>query len=183
MHNTRPVESRAYLSLRTPRFNELPYAECRHDPAVHLARLDELQHHPLQLRRLGPALHHRDQKIAAMSERDADGGMADALAHREIIGPHSSRQLRDTDRLANLERYKTLADQIEIGDAIDLVVIGHSGAAIAEADLRPHVDFDVAARRATKRAARGPAVAGKRPRNFLPTHFTSALRLELRALV
>src|SRR5262245_34585915 len=113
-----------------------------------------------------------------MRERDADGGVADAVAHREIIGPHPSRQLRDTDRLTDLERYKTLADQIEIGDAIDLVVIGHSGAAIAEADLRPHVDFDLAARRTTERTARGPAVARKRPRNFLPTHFASALRLE-----
>ena len=47
------------------------------------------------------------------------------------------------------------AHQIEIGDAIDFVVVGNAAVAIAEADLRPHVQFDlVAARSAAQRNAR-----------------------------
>ena len=69
------------------------------------------------------------------------------------------------------QRHEALADQIEIGDAIDLIVIGNPAVAIAEAGLRPHIELDFAAARlagATERAPRGPAVARKRPGDFLP---------------
>src|SRR6185437_6880478 len=77
----------------------------------------------------------------------------------------------DPDHLTRLARHEALAHQVEIGDAVDLVVIGDAGVAIAEADFGPHVKFDVAAagiRVATKRAAGGPAVARERPGDFMP---------------
>ena len=64
-----------------------------------------------------------------------------------------------------------LAQQIEIGNAIDFVVVGDAAVAIAEADLGPHVKLDLAAARsraATEGLARRPAIAGKRPGDFLP---------------
>ena len=72
-----------------------------------------------------------------------------------------------------------LAQQIEIGDAIDLIVVGDAAVAIAEADLRPHIELDLAAAAAApqrKALARGPAVAGKRPGDFLPRAGPSARR-------
>jgi hypothetical protein len=75
------------------------------------------------------------------------------------------------DDLARRERHKMLADQVEIGDAIDLVVIGNAGIAIAEADLRPDIDLDgLAAGRglATEGPARRPAIAREWPGNLAP---------------
>src|SRR5258708_39804945 len=68
-------------------------------------------------------------------------------------------------------RGKTLAHQIEIGDAIDFLVIGDARVAIAKADLRPHIQFDLLAARlhgAAERASGRPRVARKRPRDFAP---------------
>jgi len=53
-----------------------------------------------------------------------------------------------------------------LGDAVDLVVIGDAGIAIAEADLRPHIDLDFVAaglRGAAEGAPRRPAVARRLP--------------------
>ena len=75
------------------------------------------------------------------------------------------------NHLARRQRHKPFADQIEIGDAVDFVVVGDAAVAVAKTDLRPHIDLDVLAApggTATKRAARGPAVARKRPRDFAP---------------
>ena len=63
------------------------------------------------------------------------------------------------------------AQEIEIGDAIDLIIVGHTTVAIAETELRPQVKLHLAAARhraAAEGPARGPAVAGKRPGDFLP---------------
>ena len=73
-----------------------------------------------------------------------------------------------------------LAQQIEIGDAVDFIVVGDATVAIAETHLRTHIHFDLAAARshaAAKSLARGPAVAGKRPGDFLPRAMPFALFL------
>ena len=44
--------------------------------------------------------------------------------------------------IAGLHRHELRAHQIEIGDAIDLVVIGNPAIAIAEAELWPDIDLD-----------------------------------------
>src|SRR6185437_11305712 len=93
-----------------------------------------------------------------------------AIGHLQIIAPRPSRHVGETNGLASFNRCKARADQIEIGDAVDLVVIGDSRVAIAEADLRPHIELDPApaAGRAAERAAGGPAIARKGPGDLLP---------------
>ena len=95
---------------------------------------------------------------------------ARAVGHIEIVAPRPARHVGDVHRFAGLARRKALADQIEIGDAVDLVVIGNAGVAIAEADLRPHIEFDILAAGllAAEGAARRPAVARKRPGDLAP---------------
>ena len=133
----------------------------------------KLQRRALHARRASPlpcaTATSRSQR---RDTRDADGGVPRTVGHRQdhsaCMRPGMSG---DPDHLARRERREALADQIEIGDAIDFVVIGDAAVAIAEADLRPHVDLDVVAARiarAAKRAARRPAVARKRPGDFPP---------------
>src|SRR5204863_4768798 len=76
----------------------------------------------------------------------------------------------DADGLTRLQWRKARADQIEIADAIDFVVIGDAAIAIAEAEFWPDIDFDAAASgiAAAKGAAGRPAVARKRPGDFAP---------------
>src|SRR3954469_6435846 len=88
-----------------------------------------------------------------------------------MIVSDPSGHLRDLDHPARFRRSKPFADQIEIRDTVDLVVIGNAGVAVAEPDLRPHIQFALAAaqrRVTTKRPPRGPAVARKRPGDLLP---------------
>ena len=117
------------------------------------------------------ALRHRHQQVAAPRHRDADGAVLRAIGHPQDHRPGSSGHIGDANHLARRQRHEPFADQVEIGDAVDFVVIGDAAVAIAEADLRPHVDLDVVAARsstATKRAPCGPAVARKRPRDLPP---------------
>src|ERR1700754_4946255 len=74
-------------------------------------------------------------------------------------------------------RGEARADQIEIGDAIDLVIIGDAGVAIAEADLGTDIDLaagDAGGLLAAEGAARRPAVARERPGDLAPTELLRA---------
>ena len=51
-------------------------AERRHHPVMHLLRLEKGQRRTLECARLAVAVDHRDQEIAAVRQRDADGGVA-----------------------------------------------------------------------------------------------------------
>ena len=108
----------------------------------------------LQLRCGALALRDRHQQVAAVRQRDADRGALRAVGHLEIIVSRAAGHVGDADHPARLQRHEAFADQIEIGDAIDLVVIGDAGVAIAETDLGPHIDLDRAA------AGRGIAAEG-----------------------
>src|SRR5258708_28696523 len=144
---------------------------CGDHPAGRFAGAEKFQRCTLHCRRIPFALRHRDQQIAAPRHADADCGMPRTVSHLEIIGPDTSGHVGEADHPARLQRRTPLADQIEIGDAVDLAVIGDAAVAIAEADLRPDIDLDLIAAcdgAATKRAAGGPAVARKRPGNLLP---------------
>src|SRR6516162_5066973 len=94
------------------------------------------------------------------------------IGHPEIIATRAAGHVSQTDHLPRLNRRKTFADQVEVGDAVDLVVIGDARVAIAEADLRPHIELDrgpaVTTGRAAEGAACGPAVAREAPRDLLP---------------
>ncbi len=140
-------------------------------------RRQKIQRRAPHSRRVSLAVRDRDEEIAAARDGDADRGVPRAIGHLEIIGPDPSGHIGDPDDIARRARRKMLAQQIEIGDAIDLIVVGDAAVAIAEADLGPHVDLDLAAARgraAAKGLARGPAVARKRPGDFPPARRSAA---------
>src|SRR3954452_20152155 len=140
-------------------------------PARHFAGRLKVQRRAPHLGYVTPAVRDRHEEIAAARDHDADRGVPQTAGHFEIVGPDPSGHIGDPDDIARRARRKMLAQQIEIGDAIDLIVVGDATIAIAETDLRPHIDLDLSAARrhaAAKSLARGPAVAGKRPGDFLP---------------
>src|SRR5581483_7277125 len=108
---------------------------------------------------------------------------ARAIAHCQGVDTRAARQIADTHCAPRLARGKLRGDQIEIGDAVDLVVIGDTRGAVAEADLRPHIELDAAglaaASLATERSPGGPAVARKRPRYLAPCHGPTPWRGEM----
>ena len=126
-------------------------ASCRCDA-------EKLQRRALDVARAALALRHRNQQVAAVRHRDADGGMPRAVGHPQIVGCASGRTCRRPEsRSPGAQRHERSAHHIEIGDAVDLIVIGDTGIAIAEADLRPHVDLDlIAARVRVRSGRRGP---------------------------
>src|SRR5439155_16779129 len=63
------------------------------------------------------------------------------------------------------------ADKLDVADAIEFLVVGHSGLTIAEADFRPQIEIDLNSaigRLALKRPTLSPLVDGERPRGFGP---------------
>ena len=134
-------------------------------------RAKKLQRRALQLPRTACALRHGDHKVATMRHRDADRGMARATGHIEVIISQAPRHVGNPNGLARRKRRKAFADQIEIGNAIDFVVIGNTGVTVAETDFWPHIKLGLrpaCGRIAAEGAAGRPAVARKRPGDFLP---------------
>ncbi len=65
----------------------------------------------------------------------------------------------------------SLPIEVDVADAIEFLVVGHSGLTIAEADFRPQIEIDVNAaigRLALKSPPASPLVDGERPRDFGP---------------
>src|SRR5262245_20124881 len=128
-------------------------------PAPNFIRFEQRGGSKLHLARRGLAVRNGNQEIAAMRHGDADPGMPRAILHAQLIRPEPAGHPGDVDRLARPQRRKARADQIEVADAIDLVVIG-AAVAIAEAEFRPDIDLDSAALAfAAEGAAGRPAVA------------------------
>jgi hypothetical protein len=89
----------------------------------------------------------------------------------ELVAPHPSGHLGHPSDLARVEREESLADQIEVGDAVDFVVIGDPGIAVAKAKFRADVEIDLVPAGcdgAMIGASRRPAVARIRPGDLLP---------------
>jgi len=95
-------------------------------PARHVAGAEIFQRRAPDLGGASLALRDRDQQVAPPRHRDADRSAAGTVLH---VG--------DADDMTGLARGKTFAHQIEVGDAIDLVVIGNAGVAVAKAFLGP----------------------------------------------
>jgi len=151
-----------------------------HHPARHFAGLQKRQRRAPHLGRVTLAVRDRNEEIAAARNSNAESSAAGAIEQFEIVGPDPSGHIGDPDDIARRDRREPLAQQIEVGDAIDLIVVGNATVAIAEADFRPHVKLHLAAARshaAAKSLARGPAVAGKRPGDLLPRAIPFALFL------
>ena len=91
-------------------------------------------------RRITAALGDRDHQIAAVRGGNANGAVSRAVRHVEIVARVRPAMSATWMTLPGFQRREPFADQVEIGDAVDLVVIGDAGVAIAEADLGPDVD-------------------------------------------
>src|ERR1700722_19349171 len=94
-------------------------------------------------RRLDPAYgtawpdRGRDDHVAAVVERDGQRRARTAAGH--VIGPAPPFHLGDGNRAARIRRGKFRAEQLDIADALQLLIVGYPGAAIAEADLGPQI--------------------------------------------
>ena len=113
-------------------------------------------------------------------------GVVRAVGHAEIVGPRPAGHVGNADDAARRPRHEVWRDHVEIGDAVDLVVVGNPGIAVAEADLRPHVEFDALAARlgpAAERAPRRPGVARERPGDLLPIGIARAAALRAHLLI
>src|SRR5215472_3451728 len=72
---------------------------------------------------------------------------------------------------AGAERRSFAADEVDVADAFEFLVVGHSGLTIAEADFRPHIEIELnpaIGRLALKSPPLSPLVDGERPRGFGP---------------
>src|SRR5205085_5321997 len=72
---------------------------------------------------------------------------------------------------AGAEGRAFVADKLDVADAIEFLVVGHSGLTIAEADFRPQIEIDLnpaIGRLALKSPTLSPLVDGERPRGFGP---------------
>jgi hypothetical protein len=104
-----------------------------HRPARHFAGRQKVQCRAPHLGRVSLTVRGRDEEIAAARDRDADRSLLRAIGHFEIVGPDAAGHVGDPDDIARRQRHKMLAQQIEIGDAIDLVIVGDPAVTIAEA--------------------------------------------------
>ena len=87
--------------------------------------------------------------------RDADGGVPRAVLHSQIIAAQPAGHVGHFDHIARRQRGEAFAHQVEIGDAVDLIVIGDTRVAVAKADFGPHIDFDIVTTRG-RGAMEGP---------------------------
>ena len=145
-----------------PELSCLAPAQSRHHPAMQLLRFQEPLGLFLQFARGHPALNDRDDEVAAMRQGKADSRVR-RVGHRQIIGARAAGHVGDVNDPACFKWHKARRNQLEIGDAIDLLVIGDTCVAIAKADFWPDIELDVAAIGTAEGAARGPAVRRKWP--------------------
>ena len=68
--------------------------------------------------------------------------MHGASRHLQIILSYSTGHCRNLQNPPRFDRSKLFADQVEVGNTINLVVIGNPGVAIAKAYLWTNVNFD-----------------------------------------
>ena len=117
--------------------NVSPSFHRSHNPARHFAGRQKFQRRAPHLGRVTLAVRDRDEEIAAARNSNAKSSVPQTVGHLQIVGPDPSGHIGDPDDIAWRDRREPLAQQIEIGDAIDLIVVGDATVAIAETDLRP----------------------------------------------
>src|SRR5262245_52141607 len=72
-----------------------------------------------------------------------------------------------------------VANEVDVADAIELLVVGHAGLTIAEADFRPQIEIDLnpaIGRLALIRPPLPPLIHGERPRGIGPDRL-AAMRI------
>src|ERR1700722_6760769 len=110
-----------------------------------------------------------DGHVATAIEGYRQHGFRRWAAH--CVGAAAAFHVTHGNLSAVAECRSSAADEFDISDTIKLLVIGYSGLAIAEADLRPQIEIDVGSA-IDRFAMKGPSapklVDGERPRAFGP---------------
>src|SRR5262245_258170 len=109
---------------------------------------------------------HGNDEIAPL--RDDDALCVANVAVRELVAieARAAGQGSDAHGDALPGRHEVFVQQVDVGDAVDLIVGDDAGVAIAaEAELWSHVDFE---RAAAPTAALRPGVARERPGAWPP---------------
>src|ERR1039457_3619438 len=112
-----------------------------------------------------------DDGVTVIVESNRQCRLSSAKWTGNRVRPAAALHPRDNDRVAGPQNRKLVAHQVEVAQAIELVVIGDTGRAIAEADLGPNIKVDLGAavgRGALERFAVAPLVHREGPLRLGP---------------
>ena len=84
-----------------------------------------------------------DDGVTVIVESNRQCRLSCAKWTGDRVRPAAALHPRDGDRMAGTQNRMLVAHQVEVAQAIELVVIGYTGRAIAEADLRPNIKVDL----------------------------------------
>src|SRR5450759_4760717 len=112
-----------------------------------------------------------DDGVTVIVECNRQCRLSGAKLTGDRVGAASALHPRDCDRVTRPQIRRLVAHQVEVAQALELVVIGYAGRAIAETDLGPNIKVDLGAavgRGALERFALAPLVHLEGPLQFGP---------------
>src|SRR5690349_22943451 len=139
----------------------------------HIA-VEELEHRLLLRNRVMAGDDRGDDHIATLVEGERQHRFRQWRANR--IAAAAALHPVHCNGPAGAECRTFTADEIDVADTIELLVVGHTGLTIAEADFRPQIEIDVnpaSGRVALVRPPLPPLVDGEGPRGFGPDRLTA----------
>src|SRR5207302_5015068 len=93
------------------------------------------------------------------------------VGNGDMIESAASLHAADADGAAIGQAHECIAEKLQIADAVEIVIVGDPGGAIAEPDLGAQIEADLAAaigRRAAKGAPDPPFIEQERPFDLAP---------------
>src|SRR5215475_1648827 len=110
-----------------------------------------------------------NDRITTVRQRNPDRRVCCAVRHLERVRAQATLKPSNMNGFAGRDRMEVLAYKIEIGDAVDLLIIRNAERAVAEAHLRPDIDLGPLAALpagAAEGQARRPSIAPEWPRDL-----------------
>ena len=150
--------------------------ESRHNPSVTSAQRStvRLLRNASTAGAIAPGRSSPSTAVAMMASQrslkpidNADLPRANRRSRRRGCALHPG----DRDRLSRPQRGELVAEQVEVADAVEFLVVRDAGRAVAEPDLGADVDVHLGAAVggvAAKRLALAPLIDRKRPGHFAP---------------
>ena len=123
-----------------------------------------------------------DDSVAVIIEGNGKCGVSRAIWIGNRIRPAAAVHPRDADRVAGPQHRRLVTHQTEIAQAIQFVVIGYAGRAIAEADFGADIEVDLdpaISRPAPERLALAPLIGRKRPLHLGPNRMAGVVTILL----
>src|SRR5664280_1353024 len=112
-----------------------------------------------------------DDGVAVIVESNCQCRLSGAKGTGDRVRTTAALHPRHSDRVARPQNRRLVAHQVEVAQAIELVVIGNAGRAIEEVDLGPDIKVDLGAavgRRASERFALAPFIHREGPWHLGP---------------